>query len=189
MPVPQLIPARKGAAARIKKGQVLKVVNTHGSQVVDFWAFNEADLGECMSMEHSRASLVKIIPAVGDVLITNKRRPILTVIEDTSPGIHDTLIAACDDYRYGLLGCTGYHDNCTDNLHAALRQIGLKSPETPSPLNQLGVKGVGEAGTIPAAAALISAIEDALSPFGVRIGQVPLPPMKIVEMIRRGRPQ
>ncbi|MGZ5845166.1 MAG: xanthine dehydrogenase family protein molybdopterin-binding subunit [Xanthobacteraceae bacterium] len=61
--------------------------------------------------------------------------------------------------------------------------------ETPSPLNPLGVKGVGEAGTIPAAAALVSAIEDALSPFGVRIGQVPLPPMKIVEMIRQGRPQ
>ena len=61
--------------------------------------------------------------------------------------------------------------------------------ETPSPLNPLGVKGVGEAGTIPAAAALVSAIEDALSPFGVRIGQVPLPPMKIVEMIRQGRSQ
>ena len=59
--------------------------------------------------------------------------------------------------------------------------------ETRSPLNPLGVKGVGEAGTIPAAAALISAVEDALSPFGVRIGQVPLPPMKIVEMIRAAK--
>jgi len=33
------------------------------------------------------------------------------------------------------LGCKEYHDNCTDNLHAALRAIGLRSPETPSPLN------------------------------------------------------
>src|SRR5262249_17122952 len=56
--------------------------------------------------------------------------------------------------------------------------------ETRSPLNPLGVKGVGEAGTIPAAAALISAIEDALTPFGVRIGQFPLSPSKIVELIR-----
>jgi len=55
--------------------------------------------------------------------------------EDSSMGRHDTLIAACDDYRYGLLGCTDYHDNCTDNLHAALRQLGLSSAETPSPLN------------------------------------------------------
>ena len=56
--------------------------------------------------------------------------------------------------------------------------------ETPSPLNPLGVKGVGEAGTIPAAAALISAVEDALSPFNVRIGHFPLTPGKIVELIR-----
>ena len=60
--------------------------------------------------------------------------------------------------------------------------------QTPSPLNPLGVKGVGEAGTIPAAAALISAVEDALAPFNVRIGQVPLTPMRLVEMIRAGRP-
>jgi carbon-monoxide dehydrogenase large subunit len=59
--------------------------------------------------------------------------------------------------------------------------------ETPSPLNPLGVKGVGEAGTIPAAAALISAVEDALSPFNVRIGHVPLTPMRLVEMIRAAK--
>jgi aerobic carbon-monoxide dehydrogenase large subunit len=59
--------------------------------------------------------------------------------------------------------------------------------ETRSPLNPLGVKGVGEAGTIPCAAALISAVEDALSPFGVRIGQVPLSPSAIVTMIRNGK--
>ncbi|AMN44919.1 xanthine dehydrogenase family protein molybdopterin-binding subunit [Rhodoplanes sp. Z2-YC6860] len=59
--------------------------------------------------------------------------------------------------------------------------------ETRSPLNPLGVKGVGEAGTIPCAAALISAVEDALSPFGVRIGQVPLPPMTIMSMILNGK--
>ena len=59
--------------------------------------------------------------------------------------------------------------------------------ETRSPLNPLGVKGVGEAGTIPAAAALISAVEDALTPFGVHIGHVPLNPMTIVQMIRAAK--
>ena len=44
-------------------------------------------------------------------------------------------MAACDNYRYGLLGCTEYHDNCTDNLAAALYELGLTPPETPSPLN------------------------------------------------------
>ena len=63
-----------------------------------------------------------------DALITNRRRVIMVIEEDTSPGRHDTLIAACDDDRYGLLGCTEYHDNCTDNLHVAMRRIGLKRP-------------------------------------------------------------
>jgi uncharacterized protein YcgI (DUF1989 family) len=130
-----LIPARKGAAARIRKGQVLKVINTHGSQVVDFWAFNDPDLGECMSMEHSRASTGKIIPAPGDTLITNKRRAILTVIEDASPGVHDTLIASCDTYRYEQLGCRGFHDNCTDNLRNALEAMGLRRVVHPCPFN------------------------------------------------------
>jgi carbon-monoxide dehydrogenase large subunit len=59
--------------------------------------------------------------------------------------------------------------------------------ETPSPLNPLGVKGVGEAGTIPAAAALISAVENALTPFDVRIDHYPLRPMTLVELIRAAR--
>jgi aerobic carbon-monoxide dehydrogenase large subunit len=59
--------------------------------------------------------------------------------------------------------------------------------ETPSPNNPLGVKGVGEVGLIPAAAALISAIEDALSPFNVRVAQMPITPHKLVELIAQGR--
>jgi carbon-monoxide dehydrogenase large subunit len=58
--------------------------------------------------------------------------------------------------------------------------------ETPSPLNPLGAKGAGEVSTIPTAAAVISAIEDALAPFGVRIAQTPVTPQKLVELIGRG---
>ena len=129
------IPARRGKAAFVARGQTIKVINTHGEQVVDTWAFCRADLGEFMSMEHSRAGIQRLIPAVGDAMLTNHRRPILTLVEDTSGGIHDTLMAACDVYRYQRLGCDGYHDNCTDNLAQAMRDISLVPPETPSPLN------------------------------------------------------
>lgn len=129
------IPARRGKAALVEKGRAIRIVNTHGDQVVDTWAFRAGHLTEFMSMEHTRATLLKLRPAVGDALTTNRRRAILTLEEDTSPGVHDTLIAACDNERYGLLGCTGYHDNCTDNLAAAMRELGLMPPETPSPLN------------------------------------------------------
>jgi hypothetical protein len=99
-----------------------------------------------MSMEHLRAYLTRIFPHAGDPLVTNRRRPILQFVEDTSPGIHDTPMAACDDYRYRLLGCTAYHDNCTDNLFAAMRQVGLRAPECPSPLNLWMNIPVGEDG-------------------------------------------
>ena len=56
--------------------------------------------------------------------------------------------------------------------------------ESPSPLNPLGVKGVGESGVVPAAAAIVSAIEDALSPWDVRISEYPVTPMLVVELIR-----
>jgi len=59
--------------------------------------------------------------------------------------------------------------------------------QTPSPLNPLGAKGAGEVGTIPAAAAVISAIEDALAPFGVRIAQTPLTPQRILELIAEAK--
>jgi carbon-monoxide dehydrogenase large subunit len=58
--------------------------------------------------------------------------------------------------------------------------------QTPSPLNPLGAKGAGEVSTIPTAAAVISAVEDALAPFGVRISQTPVSPERLVALIRAG---
>ncbi len=64
-----------------------------------------------------------------------------------------------------------------------LPMITLVHQENPTPLNPLGIKGVGEAGTLPTAAAIISAIEDALSPFGVRLAQTPVSPAEILAKI------
>ena len=57
---------------------------------------------------------------------------------------------------------------------------------SPAPLNPLGVKGVGETGTVPAAAAIVSAVENALEPFGARISDYPVKPSKIIEVVRAG---
>jgi uncharacterized protein YcgI (DUF1989 family) len=129
------IPARRGKAARVSAGQRIRVVNTHGTQVVDTWAFNARDPVEWMAMESSRAWFMKLAAAVGDTFVTNQRRPILTLIADTSGCAHDTLMAPCDAPRYGLLGVQGYHDNCRDNLHAALTELGVTIPATPPSLN------------------------------------------------------
>ena len=71
-------------------------------------------------------------------------------------------------------------------------RVDLVHLETPSPLNPLGVKGAGEGGTISAIGAIISAVEDALSPFGVKISEAPITPQRIVELLgdnARGRTQ
>lgn len=60
----------------------------------------------------------------------------------------------------------------------------LDRTETPSPVNPLGVKGVGEAGTIGATPAIVNAVVDALSPFGVRHIDMPLKPETLWKLIQ-----
>ena len=55
--------------------------------------------------------------------------------------------------------------------------------QSPTPTNPLGVKGVGEGGTIPVTACIASGVENALAPFGVRIDQVPITPVRLLELI------
>ena len=106
---------------------------------------------EFMSMPHCRAASLHLIPQVNDTLVTNYREPILTLIEDKSPGIHDTLIAACDPARYKGLGVNQWeeHGSCAENLVLALKELneraGLKGAKAvgadisvnnvPAPLN------------------------------------------------------
>jgi len=138
--VPQLgriyeVPPRQGRAVHLAKGQTPTIINSRGTQVCDFWAFSSADPREYLSMEHLRASLSRITPMEGDSLVTNRREPILVFLEDTSPGVHDTVIAACDPPRYRQLGVDGFHDSCAANLYTAMQAIGESTDEIPSPFN------------------------------------------------------
>jgi carbon-monoxide dehydrogenase large subunit len=69
----------------------------------------------------------------------------------------------------------------------AVPALHLGHMESPTPLNPLGVKGVGESGVIPMPAAVASAIEDALCEFGARITHVPILPSDIVEMVEKAK--
>ncbi|MDQ6730796.1 MAG: xanthine dehydrogenase family protein molybdopterin-binding subunit, partial [Actinomycetota bacterium] len=70
---------------------------------------------------------------------------------------------------------------------AELPSFELDRTETPSPVNSLGVKGVGEAGTIAASAAVTSAVLDALRPLGVEFINMPLSPMRVWQAIAEGK--
>lgn len=130
------IPARHGIAVPLSAGQTIKVINTHGNQVVDTWAFTlssfppspSSAIKTQLSMQHTRASLCRVIPQVGDGLYDNERKKILTMTEDTTAGHHDTLMAACDKQRYEELGGGSSHRNCSDNLVEGLAAIGWLAP-------------------------------------------------------------
>jgi uncharacterized protein YcgI (DUF1989 family) len=130
-----VLPARAGKAFRLARGASVRIINTYGSQVVDTWAFSAIDPTEFMSMEHTRLYLARIAPKVGDTLVTNRARPCLTLAEDTSGGVHDTLLPACDTCRYARLGAAEGHSNCADNFRSALVEIGLPLSHVPAPLN------------------------------------------------------
>jgi aerobic carbon-monoxide dehydrogenase large subunit len=65
--------------------------------------------------------------------------------------------------------------------------IEIHHMESPTPLNPLGVKGAAESGTIGAPAAIVSAIEDALQPFGVRVNDLPATPERLLKLIQSAK--
>ncbi len=130
-----ILPAREGTALLLGAGERLRIINIHGGQVVDTWALARTDPGEFLSMQHTRTSLGKLIPGTGDHLYSSSRRPLVTLVEDTSPGTHDTLIAACDPERYRQLGAEGHNASCAENFRRALSERGISLDHVPAPLN------------------------------------------------------
>ena len=120
----------------MKAGQRLTLVNVHGHQVVDTWAFCDPDLDELLSMEHSRASVGSVYTREGGTLVSNRSRPMLTFEEDATDGGHDTQYAACSPGLYEKYGVScPPHRACSLNLVEAMRELGLETPEQPAPWN------------------------------------------------------
>jgi hypothetical protein len=128
------VPARTGRAVRVERGSLVRVVDVEGQQVGDLFAYVVGPAGvtsEHLSASHTRTATSRLFPAIGEAFVTNRRRPILTLVEDTSPGRHDLLIAACDEARYAALGVPD-HPSCARNLRTAL---GLDVDVVPQPVN------------------------------------------------------
>jgi uncharacterized protein YcgI (DUF1989 family) len=133
-PTHMVVPAGTGLAVWVRHGEHLRIVDIKGGQVGYLFAFAAADPGEYLSASHTRTSTSRLFPRIGEQFTTNRRRPILTLVADTSPDVLDMLIAACDPERYRMLGAPG-HACCADNVHDALAQIGLATETVPQPVN------------------------------------------------------
>ena len=144
----QVIPARHGRAVHLKRGRFVELINIFGQQVVDTWAFGAVDPTEWLSMEDTRSKNSSVYARAGDVLYSDRRRPMLTFVSDTSPGRHDMLLCACNQAIYVELGCEQYHRNCRDNLREALASVGIDRREAPSPLHLFMNVQVGPEGQV-----------------------------------------
>lgn len=131
-----VVPGGRARAVHVQAGDTVRVVNTHGTQVVDFWAVR-ADRPEiALSMQHSRIRWRNLRPKPGDEMLDEERATMLTLLEDTSPGVHDTVIAACDPFRYAQLGAAPDHRSCCTNFAEALADLSIaRVTPVPAPLN------------------------------------------------------
>lgn len=140
------VPGGTGRAVRVRAGERIRVIDVEGGQVGDVFAVTPD--GEHHSAAHTRTQTRRLFPAVGEQFVTDRRRPILTLVADTSPGEHDMLVAACDPQRYALLGAPD-HRSCAVNLREALAAIGHPyAGPTPQPINVFMRIPVGAGGSL-----------------------------------------
>lgn len=129
------VPAGEARGVHVPRGGRVRVRDVAGAQVGDLFAFSAADALEHLSAAHTRASTRRLFPAVGDAFTSTQRRPILTLLGDSSPGVHDMLIAACDPARYAQLGGAPDHRSCATNLREVAAQFEFEVPVIPQPVN------------------------------------------------------
>lgn len=110
-------------------------MDVHGGQVGDLFILADDGSGEAVSVGHTRVANGRMFPGAGQYFMSERRRPLASVVSDDRDGDHDTLCPACDRERYRSLGVTGAHANCADNFAGAVADMGLSVTSIPQPVN------------------------------------------------------
>jgi uncharacterized protein YcgI (DUF1989 family) len=140
------IPGYSGRGIPVQAGSAIKVINVEGTQVGDMFALLQSDPGEFLDTARTRLLTRRLFPEVGQQFYSNRYRPLLTFLADTSPGIHDSLYAACDTGLHEILGAGSNHANCHDNFLSAVRDLNLDLQHVPGPVNLFQSTPVSEDG-------------------------------------------
>ena len=129
------IPERSGDAFMVKAGQTLTVIDPRGVQVSDLLAYSAEDLDEVISSGRSLDYAETIYLTTGNVLYSNRSRPMLTIVADTV-GRHDFLLTPCSyDTFHHFYPDLPPHRGCFGNLAAALEPYGVKPDQIPTAFN------------------------------------------------------
>lgn len=129
------IEPRSGVAFEVRKGQLLRVTDPLGEQVSDLLAYNREDTREHISSGRSIDYASRMFLTRGDILYSNRSRPMLTIIED-EVGRHDFTLTPCsaDTFRI-IYGDDQPHHGCQGNLEWALEPYGVTPDQIPIAFN------------------------------------------------------
>jgi aerobic carbon-monoxide dehydrogenase large subunit len=138
---------------------------------------------------------VEVIPDTGEVRVLRYvivhdcgrlLNPLLVdgqIIGGLAQGIGNALFEELVYDEYGQPLTTSFVDYVLPSATEMPAEVRLEHLESPSPRNPLGIKGAGEAGTIPAPAVIANAVEDALRSYGVRIERTPIHPSHLSSLL------
>jgi hypothetical protein len=119
-----IVPAGEPWSARIKKGNVLRLVDLEGQQAIDFLCYDASDPADRYNAANTIKLNQNIYLGKGCVLWSVRARKMMTIIED-SCGAHDTLYGCCsieiDEVRFGKTNT----QSCQSNFEAELAKHGL----------------------------------------------------------------
>jgi uncharacterized protein YcgI (DUF1989 family) len=137
MTAPQMtrIAPQSGCSFKIKRGQVLRVIDPLGEQVSDLFAFDEHDHECWLSSGRSVDYASRIYLTTSDILYANNSKPMFTIIEDTV-GLHDFLLTPCSQEMFEILyKHKGHHQSCFENLLNALKEHGISGYQISTTFN------------------------------------------------------
>ena len=131
----QRVEPQCGVAFQLLKKQLLTVTDLEGEQVADLVAFNAADAREYLSSGRSIDYANSIYLTTGNILYSNRSRPLLTIVAD-DVGRHDFLLTPCSPETFKIIyGNREYHPNCFENLAMSLKQFGIAADFIPTTFN------------------------------------------------------
>lgn len=119
------IPPQTGTAFRLRKGQVLRVIDPMGEQVSDLFAVSAQDPGCTLSSGRSLDYAGHIYLTEGDKLYANDSQVMFTIVKDTVRR-HDFLLTPCSQEMFEILyQHEGHHPSCFENLSVPLKALGV----------------------------------------------------------------
>lgn len=129
-----MVPPQSGHALEVHAGELVWIIDVEGHQVGDLWVIDAHDHSRWLSTSHTRDRIERLFPRVGEAFTDQVGVPILALVADTSPGVHDMLFPPCDRWLYESAGLVD-HPSCLDNFLSVTASMGISLPVVPDPVN------------------------------------------------------